>query len=92
MSAQPEHAAPPSARAPAAAAQLLAELGASSQAASWVPAFERGWTAALDDALVPLHTVVAAWTARRHRRPRRPWDSRVSDAFAAPFLRKLRTS
>ncbi|PKW04958.1 hypothetical protein SAMN05428944_0016 [Streptomyces sp. 1222.5] len=69
MSARPDHAAPPSALAPAAAAQLLAELRASSRAESWVPAFERDWAAALDDArhsysLAPLHTVVAAWTAR----------------------------
>ncbi|MFF7975738.1 DUF6247 family protein [Streptomyces sp. NPDC007905] len=69
MSAQPDHAAPPSALAPTAAKQLLAELRASSRAESWVPAFERDWTAALDDArhsysLAPLHAVVAAWTAR----------------------------
>ncbi|MFF8866264.1 DUF6247 family protein [Streptomyces sp. NPDC015139] len=50
MSAQPDHAAPPSAPAPAAAAQLLAELRASNRAESWVPAFERDWAAALDDA------------------------------------------
>ncbi|MFG2637957.1 DUF6247 family protein [Streptomyces sp. NPDC048362] len=69
MSAQPHHAAPPSAPAPAAAAQLLAELRTSRRAESWVPAFERDWAGALDDArhsysLAPLHTVVAAWTAR----------------------------
>lgn len=69
MSAQPDHAASPSALAPAAAAQLLAELRTCSRAESWVPAFERDWAAALDDArhsysLAPLHTVVAAWTTR----------------------------
>ncbi|MEU0007986.1 DUF6247 family protein [Streptomyces sp. NPDC006314] len=69
MSAQPDHAAPSSALAPTAAAQLRAQLRACSRAESWVPAFERDWATALDDArlsysLTPLHDVVRAWQGR----------------------------
>ncbi|MFD4976489.1 DUF6247 family protein [Streptomyces sp. NPDC058424] len=67
MSAQPEESpAPP---APAAAAQLLAELRADRRAETWVPAFEQDWARALDDArhsfsLAPVHGVVRIWRAR----------------------------
>ncbi|MGW7645467.1 DUF6247 family protein [Streptomyces bobili] len=66
MSAQPEEA--PAAPAPAAAAQLLAQLRAD-RADTWVPAFEQDWARALDDArhsysLAPLHAVVRTWRAR----------------------------
>ncbi|MFE4861519.1 DUF6247 family protein [Streptomyces sp. NPDC056670] len=67
MSAQPDHApAPP---APAAAAQLLAQLRIDRRATSWVPAFERDWAKALEDSrhtysLTPLHEVVRAWQLR----------------------------
>lgn len=64
MSAQPEEAlAPP---APAAAAQLLAQLRADRRAESWVPAFERDWAKALEDSrhaysLTPVHDVIRTW-------------------------------
>lgn len=67
MSAQPEQApAPP---APAAAAQLLAQLRADRRADTWVPAFERDWAKALEDSrhsysLTPLHDVVRTWQLR----------------------------
>ncbi|WP_258308470.1 DUF6247 family protein [Streptomyces sp. NWU339] len=67
MSAQPEEApAPP---APAAAAQLLAQLRADRRADMWVPAFERDWAKALEDSrhtysLTPLHDVVRTWQLR----------------------------
>ncbi|MFK0114138.1 DUF6247 family protein [Streptomyces sp. NPDC091217] len=67
MSAQPEEApAPP---APAAAAQLLAQLRDDRRADIWVPAFERDWAKALDDSrhsysLTPLHDVVRTWQVR----------------------------
>ncbi|MFB6619388.1 DUF6247 family protein [Streptomyces sp. NPDC085524] len=70
MSAQPEQApAPPSAPAPAAAAQLLARLREDRRAEVWVPAFERDWDKALEDArhtysLTPLHDVVRTWQQR----------------------------
>jgi hypothetical protein len=67
MSAQPEEA--PTAPAPAAAAQLLAQLRADRRADTWVPAFEQDWARALDDArhsysLAPVHDVVRTWRAR----------------------------
>ncbi|KQX69498.1 hypothetical protein [Streptomyces sp. Root1310] len=53
MSAQPDQApAPP---APAAAAQLLAQLRADRRADTWVPAFY---------SLTPLHDVVRTWQLR----------------------------
>ncbi|MEU3787532.1 DUF6247 family protein [Streptomyces sp900129855] len=79
MSAQPEEApAPP---APAAAAQLLAELRADRRAGAWVPAFEQDWARALDDArhsfsLAPVHDVVRTWRARLASAP-------AVDAFLA---------
>ncbi|MFF8366650.1 DUF6247 family protein [Rhodococcus erythropolis] len=67
MSGQPEEAlAPP---APAAAAQLLAQLRADRRAESWVPAFERDWAKALEDSrhaysLTPVHDVIRTWQLR----------------------------
>ncbi|MEU6889918.1 DUF6247 family protein [Streptomyces viridosporus] len=67
MSAQPEEAlAPP---APAAAAQLLAQLRSDRRADSWVPAFERDWANALEDSrriysLTPVHDVIRTWQLR----------------------------
>lgn len=50
MSAQPDHApVTPYAPAPGAPAELLTQLRASDRAERWVPAFEREWTAALED-------------------------------------------
>ncbi|MER5889572.1 DUF6247 family protein, partial [Streptomyces sp. NPDC001941] len=50
MSAQPDHV-PVAAHAPApgAPAELLAQLRADKRAATWVPAFERDYAAALED-------------------------------------------
>ncbi|MGW6612251.1 DUF6247 family protein [Streptomyces erythrochromogenes] len=72
MSAQPDHTpapAAPYAPAPGAAAELLAQLRADRRAEQWVPAFERDWTKALEDArhafsLTPLHEVVRTWQLR----------------------------
>lgn len=51
MSAQPDHAPPtPHAPAPGAPAELRAQLRADRRAKTWVPAFERDWAKALDDA------------------------------------------
>ncbi|MEU9036355.1 DUF6247 family protein [Streptomyces sp. NPDC048352] len=67
VSAQPEEApAPP---APAAAAQLLAQLRGDRRAGTWVAAFERDWAKALEDSrhsysLTPLHDVVRGWQLR----------------------------
>ncbi|MFF4393850.1 MULTISPECIES: DUF6247 family protein [unclassified Streptomyces] len=49
--------------APGAGAELLARLRADRRAGQWVPAFERDWAKALEDArhafsLTPLHEVV----------------------------------
>ena len=50
MSAQPYDApVTPYAPAPAAPAELLAQLRADRRAEEWVPAFEREWAAALED-------------------------------------------
>jgi hypothetical protein len=67
MSALPEEASAPPA--PAAAAQLLADLRADRRADTWVPAFEQDWARALDDArhsfsLTPVHLVIRTWRAR----------------------------
>ncbi|MEU2117945.1 DUF6247 family protein [Streptomyces sp. NPDC016459] len=67
MSAQPEEVPVPPA--PAAAAELMAQLRADRRAGSWVPAFERDWSKALEDArhtfsLTPLHDVVRTWQLR----------------------------
>ncbi|MET9694832.1 DUF6247 family protein [Streptomyces sp. NPDC006514] len=72
MSAQPDHTptpATPYAPAPGAPAELLTQLRADRRAAHWVPAFERDWAKALDDArhtfsLTPLHEVVRTWQLR----------------------------
>ncbi|MGW8776613.1 DUF6247 family protein [Streptomyces sp. NPDC055796] len=71
MSAQPaDHApVPPYAPAPGAAAELRALLLADRRAETWVPAFERDWAKALEDArdsfsLTPLHEVVRTWQLR----------------------------
>ncbi|GHB85307.1 hypothetical protein GCM10010347_65250 [Streptomyces cirratus] len=72
MSAQPDHTPPPAAPyapAPGAPAELLAHLRTARRAQTWVPAFERDWAKALDDArhtfsLTPLHEVVRTWQLR----------------------------
>ncbi|MEY2229498.1 MULTISPECIES: DUF6247 family protein [Streptomyces] len=72
MSAQPDHTpapAAPYAPAPGAAAELLAQLREDRRAEQWVPAFERDWAKALEDArhtfsLTPLHEVVRTWQLR----------------------------
>ncbi|MFD3729749.1 MULTISPECIES: DUF6247 family protein [Streptomyces] len=70
MSAQPDHAPPmPHAPAPGAPAELRAQLRADRRAKTWVPAFERDWAKALEDArhafsLTPLHEVVRTWQLR----------------------------
>lgn len=70
MSAQPDHTpTTPYAPSPGAPAELLAQLRADRRAQTWVPAFERDWAKALDDArhafsLTPLHEVVRTWQLR----------------------------
>ncbi|MFF0553935.1 DUF6247 family protein [Streptomyces sp. NPDC004311] len=72
MSARPDHTPAPTAPyapAPGAPAELLGQLGADRRAEQWVPAFERDWTKALEDArhvfsLTPLHEVVRIWQLR----------------------------
>ncbi|MEV7512656.1 DUF6247 family protein [Streptomyces sp. NPDC091201] len=72
MSAQPDHTpapATPYAPAPGAPAELRAQLRADRRAGQWVPAFERDWAKALDDArhtfsLTPLHEAVRTWQLR----------------------------
>ena len=83
MSAQPDHISPvdPSASASNAAALLRAQLTADRRAETWVPAFERDWAAALEDArhsfsLAPLHDVVRTWQAKLAAAP-------AVDAFIA---------
>ncbi|MFI1652277.1 DUF6247 family protein [Streptomyces avidinii] len=69
MSAQPaDHVTVPP-PAPGAPAELRALLRADRRADTWVPAFERDWTKALEDArhafsLTPLHEVVRTWQLR----------------------------
>lgn len=83
MSAQPEEAptAFPATPEEATAAHLLGRIRADHRAASWVPAFERDWARALDDAaqsfsLAPAHEVVRTWQARLASAP-------AVDAFLA---------
>ncbi|MEU6215714.1 DUF6247 family protein [Streptomyces sp. NPDC047023] len=72
MRAQPDHTpapAAPYAPAPGAPAELLAQLREDRRAGQWVPAFERDWAKALDDArhtfsLTPLHEAVRTWQLR----------------------------
>lgn len=70
MSAQPDHA-PVTAYAPTpgAPAELLAQLRADKRADRWVPAFEREWSAALEESrrtfsLAGLYEVVQDWQGR----------------------------
>ncbi|MFF7441705.1 DUF6247 family protein [Streptomyces sp. NPDC008122] len=75
MSAQPDHAPlMPHAPAPGAPAELRAQLRADRRAKTWVPAFERDWAKALEDArdtfsLTPLHEVVRTWQLRAAAAP-----------------------
>ncbi|MFD3330682.1 DUF6247 family protein [Streptomyces sp. NPDC058701] len=75
MSAQPDHTPAASyAPAPGAAAELLAQLRGDRRAEQWVPAFERDWAKALEDArhaysLTPLHEVVRTWQLRAAAAP-----------------------
>ncbi|MFE4660110.1 DUF6247 family protein [Streptomyces hydrogenans] len=70
MSAQPDHTPAPSyAPAPGAPAELLAQLRSSEYAKRWVPAFEREWTAALEESrrtfsLAGLYEVLQDWQGR----------------------------
>ncbi len=71
MSAEPDHPAPipPQAPAPGAPAELLARLRSSDRADRWVVAFERDWTAALEESrrtfsLAGLYEVVRDWQGR----------------------------
>ncbi|MER8062728.1 MULTISPECIES: DUF6247 family protein [unclassified Streptomyces] len=82
MSAQPDHA-PVTlyAPAPGAPAELLAQLRADKRADRWVPAFEREWTAALEESrhtfsLAGLYEVVQDWQGRIAHAP-------AVDAFVA---------
>ncbi|MFJ4316905.1 DUF6247 family protein [Streptomyces lavendulae] len=82
MSSQPEHTPIPSyAPAPGAPAELLAQLRADRRAPQWVPAFEREWTAALEESrrtfsLAGLYEVVQDWQGRLAHAP-------AVDAFVA---------
>ena len=82
MSAQPDHApVTPYAPAPRAPAELLAQLRADKRAATWVPAFEREWAAALEESrrtfsLAGLYEVVQDWQGRIAHAP-------AVDAFVA---------
>ncbi|MFG2994550.1 DUF6247 family protein [Streptomyces sp. NPDC048257] len=101
VSAQPaDHApVPPYAPAPGAAAELRALLRVDRRADTWVPAFERDWAKALEDArdsftLTPLHEVVRTWQlrvaaapGRRPRQPRvtgQPWASGPRPSGSCP--------
>ncbi|MEJ8640569.1 DUF6247 family protein [Streptomyces sp. MS1.HAVA.3] len=60
--------------APGASADLLAQLRADRRAAQWVPAFEREWTAALEESrrtfsLTGLYEVVQDWQGRLAHAP-----------------------
>ncbi|WP_189953625.1 DUF6247 family protein [Streptomyces roseolus] len=70
MSAEPDHT-PFTLHAPApgAPAELLARLRSSDRAERWAPAFEREWTAALEESrrtfsLAGLYEVVQEWQGR----------------------------
>ncbi len=82
MSAQPDHApVTPYAPAPGAPAELLAQLRADKRADTWVPAFEREWTAALEESrrtftLDGLYAVLQDWQGRLAHAP-------AVDAFIA---------
>ncbi|MFF8394764.1 DUF6247 family protein [Streptomyces sp. NPDC016172] len=59
----------PTKPAPGAPAELLAQLRIDRRAAQWVPAFEREWTAALEESrrtfsLAGLYEVVQDWQGR----------------------------
>ncbi|MFF9473439.1 DUF6247 family protein [Streptomyces roseolus] len=70
MSAEPDHTPfTPHAPAAGAPAELLARLRSSDRAERWAPAFEREWTAALEESrrtfsLAGLYEVVRAWQGR----------------------------
>ncbi|MFE9334827.1 DUF6247 family protein [Streptomyces sp. NPDC006925] len=82
MSAQPDHApVTPYAPAPGAPAELLAQLRADKRADTWVPAFEREWSAALEESrrtfsLAGLYEVIQDWQGRIAHAP-------AVDAFVA---------
>ncbi|OIJ63444.1 DUF6247 family protein [Streptomyces mangrovisoli] len=82
MSEQPDHApVTPYAPAAGAPAELLVQLRADRRADRWVPAFERDWTAALEESrrtfsLAPLYEVVQGWQGHLAHAP-------AVDAFAA---------
>ncbi|MFE5515884.1 DUF6247 family protein [Streptomyces sp. NPDC056529] len=82
MSAQPDHTPITTyAPAPGAPAELLAQLRADKRAETWVPAFERDWSAALEESrrtfsLAALYTVVQDWQGRIAHAP-------AVDAFVA---------
>ncbi|MBW1603510.1 hypothetical protein JJV70_15635 [Streptomyces sp. JJ66] len=82
MSAQPDHAPlTPYAPAPGAPAELLAQLRADKRAETWVPAFEREWSAVLEESrrtfsLAGLYEVVQDWQGRIAHAP-------AVDAFVA---------
>ncbi|MCX4781924.1 DUF6247 family protein [Streptomyces sp. NBC_01264] len=82
MSAQPDHATVlPYAPAPGAPAELLDQLRDDRRAPQWVPAFEREWTAALEESrrtfsLAALYETLQVWQARLASAP-------AVDAFVA---------
>ncbi|MFF3216883.1 DUF6247 family protein [Streptomyces sp. NPDC002886] len=82
MSAQPDHATvTPYAPAPGAPAELLDRLRDDRRAPQWVPAFEREWTAALEESrrtfsLAALYDTLQVWQARLASAP-------AVDAFVA---------
>lgn len=82
MSAQPDHSPlTPLAPGPNAPAELLRQLHADQRAAQWVPAFEREWSAALEESrrtfsLAALYKVVQDWQGRLAHAP-------AVDAFIA---------
>ncbi|MFF3488768.1 DUF6247 family protein [Streptomyces sp. NPDC002701] len=82
MSAQPDHApVTPYAPSPGAPAELLTQLRADKRADRWVPAFEREWTAALEESrrsfsLAGLYEVIQDWQGRIAHAP-------AVDAFIA---------
>ncbi|MFC7979055.1 DUF6247 family protein [Streptomyces cinereoruber] len=82
MSAQPDHAPVTTyAPAPGAPAELLAQLRADKRAETWVPTFERDWSAALEESrrtfsLAGLYAVVQDWQGRIAHAP-------AVDAFVA---------